>query len=181
MLTHSSWNSFQVNILIVITLVEIELVAGTAPNNPIVRLCTMPSPTICFYLGFLFTGSAILTQMHKKIPFNMSSRQRQALASCSARVRRRRWGYRGSRRSRLSKVGDEKIRSQSSFQTDDIGVELELGHWILNSSHSFNGAGYGVERKYWLRRRLGSAVGWVGGVFCFYVALRQGLPEKGED
>ncbi len=63
----------QVNILIVITLVEIELVAGTAPNKPIVRLCAMPSPTICFYMGFLFIGSSILTQLRKPLPFNMSS------------------------------------------------------------------------------------------------------------
>lgn len=63
----------QVNILIVIAMVEIELVAGTAPTNPIVRLCAMPSPTICFYMGFLFCGSALLTQLRKPLPFNMSS------------------------------------------------------------------------------------------------------------
>jgi len=63
----------QVNVLIVITLVEIELVAGTAPSKPIVRLCAMPSPTICFYLGFLFVGSAIATHLQWKLPFNMSS------------------------------------------------------------------------------------------------------------
>ena len=33
----------------------------------------MPSPTICFYLGFLFCGSAILTQLRWRLPFNMSS------------------------------------------------------------------------------------------------------------
>lgn len=66
----------QVNILIIITFVEIELVAGTAPNNPIVRLCAMPSPTICFYLGFLFCISAIATQIGWKIPFNMSSTEK---------------------------------------------------------------------------------------------------------
>jgi len=33
----------------------------------------MPSPTISFYLGFLLIGSAILMQMRKKLPFNMSS------------------------------------------------------------------------------------------------------------
>src|SRR6187402_1533166 len=69
----------QVNILIVITLVEIELIAGTAPNDPIVRLCAMPSPTICFYLGFLFCGSAILTQLGIKLPFNMSSTEKGML------------------------------------------------------------------------------------------------------
>lgn len=66
----------QVNILIVITLVEIELVSGTAPNKPIIRLCAMPSPTICFYMGFLFTTSAILTQLRKPLPFNMSSSEK---------------------------------------------------------------------------------------------------------
>lgn len=63
----------QINILIVLAFVEVELIASTAPNNPIVRLCAMPSPTICFYLGFLFIRSAILTQMHWRLPFNMSS------------------------------------------------------------------------------------------------------------
>jgi len=70
------WGLFEflhINVLIIITLVEIELIAGTAPSNPIVRLCAMPSPTICFYLGFLFCGSAILTQLGVKLPFNMSS------------------------------------------------------------------------------------------------------------
>jgi len=66
----------QVNILIVITLVEIELVAATAPHNPIIRLCAMPSPTICFYMGFLFCVSAILTQMRQPLPFNMSSSEK---------------------------------------------------------------------------------------------------------
>lgn len=63
----------QVNILIVISLVEIELVVATAPHNPITRLCAMPSPTICFYMGFLFCISAVLTQMRSPLPFNMSS------------------------------------------------------------------------------------------------------------
>lgn len=66
----------QVNTLIVITLVEIELIAGTGPTKPIVRLCAMPSPTICYYFGFLFCGTAIATQMHWKIPFNMSSTEK---------------------------------------------------------------------------------------------------------
>jgi hypothetical protein len=72
-LNKSQLEFLQINVLIVITLVEIELVAGTAPNNPIVRLCAMPSPTICFYLGFLFCSTAILTQLGWKLPFNMSS------------------------------------------------------------------------------------------------------------
>jgi len=63
----------QINILIVITLVEIELVVATIPNHPWIRVCAMASPTICYYIGFLFCGSAILTQMQKRLPFNMSS------------------------------------------------------------------------------------------------------------
>ncbi|KAH6674454.1 hypothetical protein B0J14DRAFT_653750 [Halenospora varia] len=69
----------QVNILIVITLFEIELVIGTIPHHPWVRLVAMPSPTICFYFGFLFCGSAILTQMRKRLPFNMSSTEKGEL------------------------------------------------------------------------------------------------------
>ncbi|RDL37870.1 Uncharacterized protein BP5553_05303 [Venustampulla echinocandica] len=69
----------QVNILIIITLVEIELVAATIPHNPWVRVCAMASPTICFYVGFLFCGTAILTQMRKTLPFNMSSTPKGSL------------------------------------------------------------------------------------------------------
>jgi len=64
---------FQVNVLIAIALVEIELVIGTIPNTPIVRLCAMPSPTICYWFGFVLIYSAIATQMQWKLPFNMSS------------------------------------------------------------------------------------------------------------
>lgn len=76
MLTRPQLEFLQINVLVVITLVEIELVAGTAPHDPIVRLCAMPSPTLCFYLGFLFCGSAILTQLGWKLPFNMSSTEK---------------------------------------------------------------------------------------------------------
>jgi len=72
----TKWGMFEflhVNILIVITLFEIELVVGTIPDHPWVRVVAMPSPTICFYFGFLFCGTAILTSMQKKLPFNMSS------------------------------------------------------------------------------------------------------------
>lgn len=33
----------------------------------------MPSPTICYWLGLVFCGSATLTQLRWKLPFNMSS------------------------------------------------------------------------------------------------------------
>lgn len=63
----------QVNIAIVVTIVEIELIAATAPSNPILRLCAMPTPSICFYLGFMFLTTAVLNSMKYRLPFNMSS------------------------------------------------------------------------------------------------------------
>jgi len=64
---------FHINTLITIALVEIELVVATAPQHPILKLCAMPSPTICFYYGGVLTLSAIFTKLKWKLPFNMSS------------------------------------------------------------------------------------------------------------
>lgn len=64
---------FHINTLITIALVEVELVIATAPSDPFLKLCAMPSPTICYYLGGLFIASAILTELKWKLPFNMSS------------------------------------------------------------------------------------------------------------
>lgn len=61
------------NIAIVIFLVEVELIIGTAPNNPIIRLCAMASATASYYFGFLFLLSSALTSMRRSLPFNMSS------------------------------------------------------------------------------------------------------------
>ena len=65
-----------VNILIIIFLIEVELVVGTIPEHPLVRLCAMAPPTICFYLGFLSCGSAYLTTKKKILPSNMSSTEK---------------------------------------------------------------------------------------------------------
>jgi hypothetical protein len=46
---------------------------GTFPEKPIVRLCAMPSATICYYLGTLFLVTAFLTQKGYRLPFEMSS------------------------------------------------------------------------------------------------------------
>jgi len=62
-----------INFISAISIVELELIIGTAPTKPIVRLCAMPSPTICYWFGTVFTGSAILTHLGWKLPFNMSS------------------------------------------------------------------------------------------------------------
>lgn len=68
-----------INLLLCITVFEIELVVGTIPHDPIVRLVAMPSPTICFYFGFLLCGTAVLTQMKKTLPFDMSSTPKGSL------------------------------------------------------------------------------------------------------
>ncbi|KAI9643226.1 hypothetical protein NHQ30_007842 [Ciborinia camelliae] len=65
-----------VNFMIAITFVEIELIVGTIPSNPWVRLCAMPSPTICYWFGFMFIFSAIQTMRKKRLPFNMSSTEK---------------------------------------------------------------------------------------------------------
>lgn len=61
------------NIAIIIFLIEVELVIGTAPNNPILRLCSMTSATASYYLGFLFLFSSIMASLRRPLPFNMSS------------------------------------------------------------------------------------------------------------
>lgn len=68
-----------INLLLCITVFEIELIVGTIPHKPIVRLVAMPSPTICFYFGFLLCGTAVLTQMRKTLPFDMSSTPKGSL------------------------------------------------------------------------------------------------------
>ena len=52
---------------------KLELVIGTAPNNPILRLCAMTSATASYYLGFLFLFSSVMTSLRYPLPFNMSS------------------------------------------------------------------------------------------------------------
>ncbi|RAL65420.1 hypothetical protein DID88_000988 [Monilinia fructigena] len=65
-----------INFMIAITFVEIELVIGTIPHHPWVRLLSMPSPTICFWFGFMFIYSAFQTMRRKPLPFNMSSTEK---------------------------------------------------------------------------------------------------------
>ncbi|KAI9740878.1 MAG: hypothetical protein M1818_004483 [Claussenomyces sp. TS43310] len=64
---------FHVNVGITVFLVEVELIVGTIPNYPFVRLCAMVPATIVFHYGFLLISSSILASMKKKLPFNMSS------------------------------------------------------------------------------------------------------------
>jgi len=63
----------------------------------------------------------------------------------------------------------------------DLTVELGLGCWVHNPSHRFNGVDHGIERRYWIRRRLESPVGGFGGILDFHHITYQGLLEKGDD
>lgn len=70
---------FHINVAITVILVEIELIVGTIPSNPIVRLCAMVPATMVFWYGFVFLYSAIMTALKKRLPFNMSSTPKGAL------------------------------------------------------------------------------------------------------
>lgn len=70
---------FHLNIALVVSLFETELVIGTSPTNPILRLCAMPAATICFYFGFVFLLSSTFTAFKYCLPFNMSSTPKGSL------------------------------------------------------------------------------------------------------
>ncbi|PMD33973.1 hypothetical protein L207DRAFT_498560 [Hyaloscypha variabilis F] len=68
-----------VNFAICASTFETLLLIGTFPEKPIVRLCAMPSATMCYYLGTLFLVTAFLTQKGYHLPFPMSSTPKGAL------------------------------------------------------------------------------------------------------
>ena len=73
-LTNTSQLEFtNVNFAICASIFETLLLIGTFPEKPIVRLCAMPSATICYYLGTLLLVTAFLTQKGYRLPFQMSS------------------------------------------------------------------------------------------------------------
>src|SRR5271167_3318214 len=79
MSSFSQLEFFHANIAIVVSLFETELVVGTSPTNPILRLCAMPAATICFYFGFVFLLSSTFTALKYRLPFNMSSTPKGSL------------------------------------------------------------------------------------------------------
>jgi hypothetical protein len=62
-----------VNFAICASIFETILVIGTAPTEPIIRLCAMVPATICYYTGTLVLVTAFLTQKNYRLPFPMSS------------------------------------------------------------------------------------------------------------
>ena len=49
-----------------------------APKDPLLRICTLPSAIICYYLGILFLVTSTLTHFRVALPFDMSSTPRGA-------------------------------------------------------------------------------------------------------
>ncbi|KUJ16684.1 uncharacterized protein LY89DRAFT_645551 [Mollisia scopiformis] len=62
-----------VNFALCASIFEIVLVIGTSPESPLLRICTLPSAIICYYLGILFLLTSTLTHYQVPIPFEMSS------------------------------------------------------------------------------------------------------------
>ncbi|CZR66687.1 uncharacterized protein PAC_16588 [Phialocephala subalpina] len=61
------------NFAICASIFEIVLVIGMAPEDPLLRICTLPSAIICYYLGILFLLTSTLTHFRVPLPFEMSS------------------------------------------------------------------------------------------------------------
>ncbi|KAF3384816.1 hypothetical protein F1880_002923 [Penicillium rolfsii] len=70
----ASWlDFFQINFTIVWLILAVELIVGTVPTQPYVRLVAMVLPTVMFYFGFVHLTLDILRIMGYKAPFRISS------------------------------------------------------------------------------------------------------------
>jgi hypothetical protein len=66
------------NFAICASIFEIILIIGMASKDPLLRICTLPSAIICYYLGILFLTTSTLTHFRVSLPFDMSSTPRGA-------------------------------------------------------------------------------------------------------
>ena len=64
------------NFVICASIFEINLIIGMAPEDPLLRICILPSTIICYYLGILFLVTSTLTHFRVSLPFAMSSTPR---------------------------------------------------------------------------------------------------------
>ncbi|KAJ5239266.1 hypothetical protein N7468_003885 [Penicillium chermesinum] len=64
---------FHINFTIVWLILAVELIVGTVPEEPYVRLVAMVLPTVMFYFGFVHLSLDILRMCRKKAPFRISS------------------------------------------------------------------------------------------------------------
>ncbi|KUL83059.1 hypothetical protein ZTR_09931 [Talaromyces verruculosus] len=69
-----SWlDFFQINFTIVWLILAVELIVGTVPTIPYIRLLAMPLPTVMFYFGAVHLTLDILRMSGHKAPFRISS------------------------------------------------------------------------------------------------------------
>ncbi|KAJ6021084.1 hypothetical protein N7540_006588 [Penicillium herquei] len=69
-----SWlDFFHINFTIVWLILAVELIVGTVPKEPYVRLIAMILPTVMFYFGFVHLALDILRMAGFKAPFRISS------------------------------------------------------------------------------------------------------------
>ncbi|KAJ5900737.1 uncharacterized protein N7473_004807 [Penicillium subrubescens] len=70
----ASWlDFFHINFTIVWLILAVELIVGTVPTEPYVRLVAMVLPTVMFYFGFVHLTLDVLRMMGYKAPFRISS------------------------------------------------------------------------------------------------------------
>ncbi|KAJ6184063.1 hypothetical protein N7519_005364 [Penicillium mononematosum] len=69
-----SWlDFFQINFTILWLILAVELVVGSVPEEPYVRLIAMVLPTVMFYFGIVYLSLDIFRMMGFKAPFRISS------------------------------------------------------------------------------------------------------------
>ncbi|KAJ5782527.1 hypothetical protein N7457_004301 [Penicillium paradoxum] len=69
-----SWlDFFQINFTILWLILAVELVVGSVPEQPYVRLIAMVLPTVMFYFGIVYLSLDIFRMMGFKAPFRISS------------------------------------------------------------------------------------------------------------
>ncbi|KGO74860.1 hypothetical protein PITC_043420 [Penicillium italicum] len=69
-----SWlDFFQINFTVVWLILAVELVVGSVPEEPYVRLIAMVLPTVMFYFGIVYLSLDIFRMMGFKAPFRISS------------------------------------------------------------------------------------------------------------
>ncbi|KAJ5295626.1 hypothetical protein PENANT_c001G10466 [Penicillium antarcticum] len=69
-----SWlDFFQINFTIVWLILAVELIVGSVPEEPFVRLIAMVLPTVMFYFGIVYLSLDVFRMMGYKAPFRISS------------------------------------------------------------------------------------------------------------
>ncbi|KAJ5558565.1 hypothetical protein N7535_008781 [Penicillium sp. DV-2018c] len=69
-----SWlDFFQINFTILWLILAVELVVGSVPQQPFVRLIAMVLPTVMFYFGFVYLSLDVFRMLGYKAPFRISS------------------------------------------------------------------------------------------------------------